>query len=333
MELVKVNFVIDCSDSTLAEYINLKNENASSTFVRGDLNWCLQSYLILRKRNKTPITCSNQLVKNCINIIHSDTLLILKGISSHFIVCVRADYPKRLWAHYHLVQNKNQVSSMAFYIPHWVQPNLIKRDTNKNSPFTVAYAGQPSNGNMAGTSDTWKRLLEPHNIRFEAINAGSWHDLSSVDVLVGIRSFDKKEYNTKPPTKLFNAWHAWIPFVGGNDSAYKQVGTPGGDYLIATTPDEVLTHILKLKSDPQFYNRIVNEGCKKASLYSEQEISLCWENLLGGPILQRYKKWQKRKIYERFWFKLKLGMALPEHRSKQFLKLILRRLKMFGFKE
>jgi hypothetical protein len=327
---VKVNFVVDCSDSALKEYVNMSNDNAPAIFVRGDLNWCLQSFLILSKRNNIPVSCSNRLFKDCINIIHSDTLLILKGVSTHFIVCVRADYPKRLWAHYHLVQNRNQVSLKSSYVPHWVQPGLLKRNKERTDVFTVAYAGQPSNGNMAGTPDTWKRLLEPYQIRFITLSNGEWHDLTSVDVLIGIRSFDKKEYNTKPPTKLFNAWHAGIPLIAGNDSAYKQVGTPGVDYLIATSPSEALNLILALRDDKQLYCGITVNGAKKAAYYSEEKIAEWWEKVLAGPVLSRYHQWKKRQVYERLWFKIKLAMSIPEQKSKQMIKRFLKASKILG---
>jgi hypothetical protein len=256
--------------------------------------------------------------------------LILKGISTHFIVCVRADYPKRLWAHYHLVQNKNQLSSKSSYIPHWVQPGLVKQNKYRSNVFTVAYAGQPSNGNMAGTPDTWKRLLEPYQIKFITLSNGKWHDLSSVDVLIGIRSFDKKEYNTKPPTKLFNAWHAGIPLIAGNDSAYKQVGTPGEDYLIATSPSEALNTILELRNNKELYRRITENGAKKALNYSEEKIAECWEKILVGPVMGRYQQWKKRQIFERLWFKIKLAMSIPEQKSKQMIKRFLKASKLSG---
>jgi hypothetical protein len=321
---VKVNFVVDCSDSALKEYVNMNDKDAATIFVRGDLNWCLQSYSILSKRKNIPVSCSNRLYKDCINVIHSDTLLTLKGISTHFLVCVRADYPKRLWAHYHLVQNKDQLSSKSSYIPHWVQPGLIKKNKSAEDIFTVAYAGQPFNGNMAGTPDTWKRLLEPHQIKFITLSQGEWHDLSSVDVLIGIRSFDKKEYSTKPPTKLFNAWHAGIPLIGGNDSAYKQVGTPGEDYLIATSPSEALNMILKLRDDKELYKMITGNGAKKAAYYTEEKIAEWWEKILVGPIMGRYQQWKKRQVYERLWFKIKLALAIPEQKSKQMIKKLLK---------
>jgi hypothetical protein len=322
---MKINFVIDCTDDELNNYkrLNLNAPQPAGLFSRGDLSWCLQTYLILSKRKKFDLLLSNTLLENRINIIHSDQLLLLKGNNSHFIVCVRADYPKRRWAHYHLVQNKNQLSANSSFIPHWPQPGLIRRNPNRKEVLNVAYVGQIINGNLAGTVAEWKKLFKPYALNFILAEDGAWHDLSSTDILVGIRSFDKKQHNTKPPTKLFNAWHACIPFVGGYDSAFMQVGTPGDDYLLAGTPEETISAVLRLKNEPELYKKIVKNGLTKASLYNEKTIAETWENILNGPVLKRFHKWQSKKKFEKDRFQILLKAGIFEHQVKQIIKKII----------
>lgn len=324
MNTIKYNFVIDCKDSELPYYINLERDNAVQIFSRGDLCWCLQTYLILLKRANLQVQCSNHLQHNAINIIHSDQLLKIKGSHDKFIICIRADYPKRSWAHYHIVQNQNQLHSNTSFIPHWIQPGIIKRNSLRQGVSKVVYSGQPFNGNLAGSEEAWKKLFKSHNIEFKILSAGSWHDLSSVDVLIAIRSFDKKPHNTKPPSKLFNAWHACIPFVGGYDSAFMQVGTPGKDFLLAKTPKEVISAVLKLKNEPGLYEKIVKNGLRKTALYNETTIAECWEDMLIN-IVSRYEKWRSHSLYERLRFNTLLRTSIIEHKSKQFIKKIIGR--------
>lgn len=316
----RFNFVIDCTDSALAEYMCLDAEKAVKVYTRGDLNWCLQTYHILSKRSILPVQLSNRLLPGVINLIHSDQLLQQRGKASEFIVCVRADYPGRRWAHYHLVQNKNQLSANSSFIPHWVQPGLIKREAGRQGVKRVAYAGEAFNGNLAGTADTWKQLLEPYNIEFLTLAGGSWHDLSAIDVLVGIRSFDYQPHDTKPPTKLFGAWHANIPFIGGHDSAFKQVGTPGEDYLLAATPDEAINAILQLRDNPDLYEKLVQTGKKKAALYTEETIAQVWVETLTGQIMERYQQWQANPLLEQARFNTLLSLGNFEHEAKQLIK-------------
>jgi hypothetical protein len=324
MTTVKYNFVIDSKDSELKNYINLQWEEAAKTFTRGDLNWCLQCYLILSKRNQLNIQCSNSLNQNAINLLHSDQLLKIKGKPNQFIVCIRADYPKRYWAHYHIVQNKNQLCSNTSFVPHWVQPGLIARNPIRQKILRVAYSGQTFNGNLASDEDTWKKLFESYGIEFVTLTAGFWHDLSCIDVLIGIRSFDKKPHDTKPPTKLFSAWHSRIPFIGGYDSAFMQVGTPGEDYLLAKTPEDVVAAVLKLRDDHNLYEKLVKNGLAKAALYNENAIAETWENILLGPVTKRYEQWKFRPTYEKIRFDILLKAGLLEHQSKQVMKKLLK---------
>jgi hypothetical protein len=326
------NFVINDSDAEIEEYRKLGSlaeitkkdiKLAARVFAKGELTWCLQTFLNLSKLESLNLRCSNKLSEDCINIIHSDTLLNFRGTGNHFIVCVQADYPRRHWSHYHLVQNKNQLLVNTSYIPHWVQPGLIKRNAKRKEVKRVAYSGQTFNKNLAGSEDIWKKMLEPHGIEFITLSNDSWHDLSTIDVLIGIRSFDSNPYNNKPPSKLFNAWHAGIPFIGGWDSAYRQVGVPGEDYLRVRTHQEALEAILNLKTDAGLYKKMVNNGTRKAALYTQETITKIWEETLLNPICQRYNIWKRRSSYERLRFHLISKYGLLEHVSKQVIKKLM----------
>jgi glycosyltransferase involved in cell wall biosynthesis len=80
----------------------------------------------LSKRETLPVLCSNRLRDDTIHIVHSAQLRKLRGCLSTFIVCIRADFPKRIWAHYHLVQNNSQIASNTSLIPLWIQSSSIK---------------------------------------------------------------------------------------------------------------------------------------------------------------------------------------------------------------
>lgn len=322
------NFVLDCTDAALEKYLAITAEDYAGIFTKGDLNWCLQTYHILAKRGSVAVKCSNCLLDNHINLIHSDQLLKVKGSSKQFVVCVRADYPLRPWAQYHVVQNVHQLTSDTSSIPHWVQPGLIKRQADRRGVKRVAYAGAPIKGNMAGSAESWKKMFEPYGIEFVLLPSGSWHDLSTIDVLIGIRSFTTHPYHTKPPTKLFNAWHANIPFVGGYDSAFRQVGVPGEDYLLATTPEEAVSAVLQLRYSPALYADLVKRGQQKALQYSEDTIAAIWEKTLTGPIADRYKNWKRYPVYEQIRFNLLQKVGLGEHTTKQLVKQLLNKNKI-----
>ncbi|WP_224999695.1 glycosyltransferase [Cesiribacter sp. SM1] len=320
------NFVIECNDSELEGFLSLTPNDRVEVFSRGrgDLCWCLQTYYLLAQHGKLSVQCSNHLQEGCINIVHSSQLLKVKGSAQEFIVCVQADYPHRPWAQYHIVQNGNRRTANASYIPHWVQPGLIRRNPNRKGVTRVAYAGAPIKGNLAGPENSWQNLLRPHGIEFVLLTSGFWHDLSAVDVLVGIRSFSKKSYDLKPASKLFNAWHAQIPFIGGYDSAYREVGAPGEDYLMVTTPEEFVTAVLRLRDEPELYARLVRQGEEKARLYTQQAITEIWEKTLSQAIIGRYEQWKRRPGLEHLRFSMMYDLGLFEHNTKQLVKRALK---------
>ena len=323
MNRLQYNLILPLQDSTLETYKRIDLDRDAELIKGANIEWLLQAYLILGKRNILNIICSNKFREDCINIIHSDDLIRLKGTAKNFIVCVKGDFPWRRWAHYHIVQNQSELTQDCSYLPLWVQPGLIKRSSERKGITAVAYAGQTWNGNLAGSPEAWMKLLQPHGIEFISLPPGACHDLSNIDALIGIRSFDTNPYNSKPPSKLINAWHADIPFIGGYDSAFKQVGKPGKDYLLAKTPDEVLQAVLILRDNLELYQTLVNNGRKKASLYTRDTIAEKWENILSGPVLERYKKWLLRSNYEQNRFNTISKLESFKHESKQLVKKIL----------
>lgn len=329
------NFVVASPDAEVKKYSSAADLSAlvkadpqilPDISSKGHLCWCLQSFLILRNRGNLPVLCSNEILRDAVNIVHSDHLLNLRGRASDFLVCVRADYPRRRWAQYHLVQNKAQIASNTSYIPLWLQPGLVKRDDRRIDVRTVAYAGEIVNGNLAGGIDAWTRAFEPHGLEFVPLPSSTWHDLSGIDVLIGVRSFDRRSYDGKPPSKLLNGWHARIPFVGGYDSAFTQVGVPGEDYLRAGTSDEVVKAVLSLRADPGLYARLVESGARRAERFGEQAIAEIWEQVLLGPVMRRFERWRSASVWERARFDLGLGAGLLEHGSKQVIKRIAKAL-------
>jgi len=134
--------------------------------------------------------------------------------------------------------------------------------------------------------------LAIYGLCFKFLDAPEWQDLDSVDVLLGIRSFGKKKYKRKPPSKLVNAWRAGIPFIGGGDSAYTQIGNPGEDFLQVFSYDDLLVELVRLQHDCALYNRIVEAGRRNANDFTFEAIAQRWKYLLEGDIARAYSKWK-----------------------------------------
>lgn len=278
------NFVIDCSDDELDAYIQLNEATATHISAKGDLSWCLHAYLKLSQHTSLNVVCSNHLMQDAINIVHAKKLMNGERNPLYFIVSVQADHPHWPFANYHIVQNKTQAATAAFFVPHWVQPGIVKRNENRMEVTKVAFLGS-----LHPTFIQHQQYLKHIGIELISLQ-GSWNNLSEIDILVGVRSFDLNRQNNKPPNRLFSSWHAHIPFIGGCDSAYEQVATPGKDYLVALSPEEVIDAIVELKKNGQLYSKIVQNGIEKTLLYNNDAIADLWKSILCGPVAQQYNK-------------------------------------------
>lgn len=212
-----------------------------------------------------------------------------------FFIDVPADGPPHEKAHLHLVQNKTQLSTLpkSHFMPHWPQPHLMKRDPNRGDRFEhVVYFGSPFNISKELTTDTWcERLKKELGITFRFLDrSDSWHDYRHVDAVIAIRSFSKLIHHNKPAAKLYNAWLAGVPFIGGCDSAYATDGIPGKNYLVAETPEEVFFHLKKLKEDRDFRNMLVSEGEKSGENFTQQATLQRWKELLEVTVPNMMKE-------------------------------------------
>jgi len=323
--LLRVNFVTTSSDQELAQFRQITDVDAyyqanydfRVLLARYDLPWCLLSYLYLRDDHRFDMRISNRIDVDAINIAHTVQLESIGRPPNAFIVAVRADFRLRPWAHYHIVQNGAQIQKDTSCLYVWPQPGLLPRNRARKGVKTLAFVGQTSNpkkfqiGNLAGTVDDWKGLFVGDNLEFRAPDVSDWHDLREIDVLVGIRSFDNAPHDTKPPSKLINAWLAGIPFIGGADSAYTQIGVDGVNYIRACTPDAVIAAVRQLRDDPAFYRSLVENGSRAVRDYTAEATRDKWLQAIGGPIRERYRRWLEQPRWK--WWRTAARAELDMH--------------------
>ncbi len=254
--------------------------------------WTWPAYAALRKLRST-VRLSAALDEDAINVVHAGVLRRAYAFDPrrHFIITVRADFLPFPFAHHEIVQNKSAASARAFYLPHFPQPGLIGRSPQRDSVVNICFSGRLQN--MQIDSGRFALDLGRLGLRFCTRELGQWHDLRDMDVLLGVRSLDKSRYNHKPPTKMFNAWHAGIPFIGGYDSAYEQCGKPGVDHLRVSSYPELLEALSLLKNNRQLYESLVREGFLAARSYTVESIANRWLDFLYNVAQPRFDNWKR----------------------------------------
>ncbi len=256
--------------------------------------WALQGYYNLRDHLAGKVTIGSAPEQGAVNIAASGTLRRLArdlDLSKFFLVNCLTDKPDYVGADVCIVQNKELASGpRRHWMPLWPQPELIPRGQDSARPRIVGFFGRPRYGLSQGVGRRGLETLHRLGYQYQEIPATHWHDYSEVDVAVGIRRFGDYPYHHKPPSKLINAWHARVPFVGGADSAYTQVGQPGIDFLRVTTKAELVEALDALR-DPELREQLITAGIHSSQQYNSAEITARWVHVLSGPVLSAFEHW------------------------------------------
>jgi hypothetical protein len=223
-------------------------------------------------------------------------------------VCLRADATFHPFAHLHVVINELALNRWypSVFMPHWPQPGLIPRDPARGDRYeNVAFYGHP--GCIAGEtrSDEWAATLKELGLQWHFVPQEKWHDFSEVDVIVAVRDFfGHHRHGNKPPTKLFNAWHAGVPAILGRESAYEQQRRNPLDYLEVTVFHELVTALRELRDNPELRHAMVAHGFARAKESDPAVIAARWQSFFETMAAPAYGKWRKASIFERRCFYL-----------------------------
>jgi hypothetical protein len=265
----------------------------------------LQTYLYLRKSISckiTPIFPDKGIV-----VTHRDFIHFLKNpFTTVYLVCIKPDRKEHSWAHYHIVQNlnddyikKNRGNSFSM-IHFWPQPSLIPRNPDRGTICkNVGYFGRLSNLAKELQSAEWKEKLQRAGFNWIIVPKDKWNDYSDIDVTVSVRSFQQGEkkidpvfdFDSKPPSKLINSWHAGVPAILGLESAYKTLHTNEYDYIEATSAGQLIQALSRLKESPGYYNKMVENGFKRGKEYTVGKIRSEWESVIKDKICPASRQW------------------------------------------
>lgn len=148
-----------------------------------------------------------------------------------------------------------------------------------------------------------------------------WHDFRGVDISLIIRnpSTWKKEFISKPPNRLINAWLAGtIPIVEPLP-AYLEHISHGDDGFVVQNLDEVFQVISKLISDPGLLKRVRESVLKKSEEYKPHVIFETWENLFAKTIdetkLTNLRLWIMVTYFCRYLFYTLIGFVVRKTKT------------------
>jgi hypothetical protein len=220
-----------------------------------------------------------------------------------FFADIVADYVPHPGGHCHLVQNSLQARRIAAAVfqPHWPHPNLLPRDPARGERFErLAFFGDPANLAPELRTPEWtEQLRQRTGLDLAVVGADGWHDYREVDCVLAVRRFGREEFFHKPATKLYNAWLAGVPFVGGQDSAYRGDGHPGRNYLAAGSPGELVDALERLAKEPAVRGELVAAGRQAAQAFTREAVLARWRTLVEEILPGAAVRWGRDGVVSR----------------------------------
>jgi hypothetical protein len=210
-------------------------------------------------------------------------------------VCVRADATFHPSAHLHVVLNHLALGRWhpAIYLPHWPQAGLLPREPDRGDRWeNAAFFGDPGCLSDEMRGPVWEAILRELELTWHFVGPEKWHDFREVDVVVAVRGFDRHRHGNKPPTKLFNAWHAGVPAVLGRESAYQHERRSALDYLEVRSFPEVVEALRQLKADPALRRAMTANGVERARESDPAVITARWRDFFETIAMPAYEKWR-----------------------------------------
>jgi len=290
----------DDMPSDIDEFAEWQRRLAADNVTLGPSAWTVQTYLHLRKSGfhcqvTREIPDSGVVVAHRSNVPRQISLT-----PGRYWVCVLADRaPPHPYVNFHILQNPAQylrTRQTSAYIPHWPQAGLIPRDPDRRDKFeNICFFGEHENLDPRLADGDMQRWFSENGLRMQVVARDRWHDYSACDVALAIRTFGTSQWHdSKPATKLVNAWLAGVPAVMGAESAFRMEGRVGLDYLEATSVEDIKLHLVKLASSPSMRRNLVEKGTRSAARFSAEAIATRWIELLEDEVVPRWHRWHRQ---------------------------------------
>jgi hypothetical protein len=277
------------------------SQHSISPMQSGGCFWTLQTYLYLNDAG-FPCQLVDTMPDEGIVVTHRDYLDdSCQPGAKLLLVCLRADVDRHPYAQLHVVQNPHQAVPKrslelweSHFIPHWPQPSIIPRDSQRGDTFeNVTFLGNEINLVPEFRSQAWYDRLADLGLKFQKkLHHDQWHDYRSTDVILAIRSMGREnDWNGKPASKLYSAWHSGVPAILGHESAFQAERNSELDYLEATSLAEVIAALSRLKDDRQLRDRMVEHGWLRAQETQPDLMVKRWQDFLINSAVPAYQEW------------------------------------------
>jgi hypothetical protein len=268
---------------------------------RGERAWVLQTYLHLAGAGYPAQLASQLPVGDALVVFHAKQRRALprwgRGRRGKVLVAARGDLKATGFANFEVVQNRHSADGRRqLYVPHWPQPGLLPREAARGTTLArAAYKGFDRNLHPYFRGAEWRAFLAARGIEWIADSvpfaeratdsqALEWPDFRHVDLVVAVRPPDLPRRDSKPATKLCNAWLAGVPALLSPDVAFRELRRSPLDYLEVENPEQAQAGVERLLAEPDLYARMVENGRRRAAECTVEAVAAHWVDLLDRVI-------------------------------------------------
>jgi hypothetical protein len=269
--------------------------NHEKDYYREDWIWPIQTFLYMREAG-LDVSLAEQPVEGAVCIAKYDITKNKIFAPNSFLVGIRADRPPFHMCEIEVVQSPANVNDEnTFLIHHWPQPRLLPRDPGRGDRIErISYFGGPQNLSPSFGESAFVNTLNEMGVELHTcFDPRKWNDYSATDLVLAVRDIHPIVLNTKPATKLVNAWKAGCVPLLGAEPAYQALGRRGVDYFEVTHPQDVINLLTELKANPERYQQVRQAGIRRYPEFSHAAIQQQWVDLITGPVAEAYGQWQQ----------------------------------------
>jgi hypothetical protein len=287
----RVNFVMLSLEGwrDVAEAAECPDPDAMPQRIRPvDAIWIAQSYMRLKRRGQD-VRLTDRFVPGEVCVALGAMRTSRQPFRS-FAIAAQTHLFKARICDCNIVQNRELLErSNEFFMIHWPQPGLIRRDPARGSRIErIGYLGDEA---LSGQLTDAAFLRQLDKLGMTLVRPEQWYDYHDIDVALAVRNVPPSYTRFKPPSKLINAWAAGCPALVGPEQAFAALRRSPLDYFQVTSPRDVLAALNRLRSEPVLYETMAANGLERMRDFTADAVARRWEELLAGPIAARYRRW------------------------------------------
>ncbi|ANB03159.1 hypothetical protein [Ectothiorhodospira sp. BSL-9] len=286
-----INFVTDAPlpPGELAQWRHLSWDQGDAIMSRDPWIWPAYYWM---GRSLYTVNLSNEPRQDAINVMTARRLRQWRGYvpGQWFVVAVRGEDVAFPYAQLEVVHHAAQGGQGAHVILPFTPPGVGPRERGRAQVFNVGLA-LPAEENGIPI-DRLRCILGDMGLRLaDRSQSEHGHDLGCVDVLLGVHGLDGRDHPRWSSRPLQTAWQARIPFIGGFEAAYSELGEPDRDYL--RVADEAgLKHALwTLKLNPYRYHCLVQAGERQLERCDAAWVGERWAQFIHRVVLPAFQAW------------------------------------------